>query len=147
MYNNQFGYNPYYQPIMPNNQQFNAQQSIAQNNQTTALNNAQNRQLLNGKLVDSIEVAKNVDYPLDGSISYFPTIDGTAIVTKQLKQDGTSKTIIYKPFEEKEMPKTEYVTMEDLKKAISEFDLSDIDDLKDEVKELKLEIKKIKKGE
>ena len=52
---------------------------------------------LQGKSVDSIEVVKAMDIPLDGSISYFPLTNGTAIVTKQLQMDGTSKTVIYEP--------------------------------------------------
>ena len=142
MYNNQFGYNPYYQPL---NNNFTTPNPV--NNQISAVNSVvNNRQVLNGKLVDSVEVAKTIEYPLDGSVSYFPLTDGTAIITKQLKQDGTSKTTIYKPIEEKEIPKVEYATMEDLKKSIKEIDLSDIDDLKDEIKDLKQEFKEFKKA-
>ena len=144
MYNNQFGFNPYYQPINTFNQPL---QSSANSLQNSAVNSAVSRQFLNGKLVDSIDVVKSTDIPLDGSISYFPLTDGTAIVSKQLKQDGTSKMTVYKPVEEKEAPKLEYATKEDLEKSIKEIDLSDIDDLKDEIKELKAEIKKLKKGE
>lgn len=96
---------------------------------------------LQGKSVDSIDVVKAMDIPLDGSISYFPLIDGTGIITKQLQQDGTTKTIIFKPITEeaKEMPK--YITAEELDKAIKGIDLDslvdDLDDLKQEIKELK----------
>jgi hypothetical protein len=73
---------------------------------------------LQGKSVDSIDVVKAMDIPLDGSVSYFPLTNGTAIVTKQLQQDGTSKTIIYKPVEEKQEKKEEvkidYLTKDDL---------------------------------
>lgn len=146
MYNNQFGYNPYYQPL---NNNFNQpMQNSAVNTQSSAVNTAvTNRQVLNGKLVDSVDVVKAIDIPLDGSISYFPLTNGSAIVTKQLLTDGTSKTTIYKPVEEKDTPKIEYVTKEDLKKSIKEIDLSEIDDLKDEIKDLKAQIKKMKKGD
>ena len=98
-----------------------------------------------GKIVDSIDVVKSMDIPLDGSTSFFPLADGTAIVSKQLQTDGTSKTTVYKPVEEqqKELPK--YVTLEEVKKEISNIDLSDLDDIKDEIKELKKELKNIKK--
>lgn len=72
---------------------------------------------LQGKSVDSIDVVKAMDIPLDGSVSYFPLTNGTAIVTKQLQQDGTSKTIIYKPIEEKQeenKPNINYLTKDDL---------------------------------
>ena len=49
---------------------------------------------LNGKQVDSIEVVKATDISLDGSVNYFPLIDGSAIITKQLMKDGTSKLTI-----------------------------------------------------
>ena len=72
---------------------------------------------LQGKSVDSIDVVKAMDINLDGSISYFPLTDGSAIVTKQLQMDGTSKTIIYKPIQEeekKEEVKIDYLTKDDL---------------------------------
>ena len=56
-----------------------------------------NRAFLNGKQVESIDIVKNLEIPLDGSISYFPLVNGTAIATKQLMQDGTSKITIYEP--------------------------------------------------
>lgn len=98
-----------------------------------------------GKIVDSIDVVKGMDIPLDGSTSFFPLADGTAIVSKQLQTDGTSKTTVYKPVteEQKELPK--YVTLEEVKKEISNIDLSDLDDIKDEIRELKKELKNIKK--
>ena len=73
---------------------------------------------LQGKSVDSIDVVKAMDINLDGSISYFPLTDGSAIVTKQLQMDGTSKTVIYKPIKEeqekKEEVKINYLTKDDL---------------------------------
>ncbi len=146
MYNNQFGFNnPYFQPvnggIQPPLQ--NTQNSI--NNVPPVTNN---KTTLLGKSVDSIDVVKAMDIPLDGSISYFPLTNGSAIVTKQLLNDGTSKTTIYKPVEEKDVPKVQYATIEDVQKSIKEIDFTDtIDDLKDEIKDLKNKIKKMKKGD
>ena len=74
-----------------------------------------------GKVVDSLDVVKATDIPLDGSITYFPLIDGSAIVTKQLKMDGTSKTVIYKPIEEEKVENPQYVTIEEFNKAIKEI--------------------------
>lgn len=91
-----------------------------------------------GKSVDSIDVVRAMDIPLDGSISYFPLTDGTAIVTKQLQNDGTSKTLIYKLTSDNIENTPKYATMEDLKKAIDEIDL---DDIKDDIKSLKKQIK------
>ena len=140
MYNNPyFNQQQRYQPMPITNQpiqQPTYMQPIAQPPQQIGLL---------GKIVDSIDVVKSMDIPLDGSVSYFPLADGTAIVCKQLQTDGTSKTTVYKPVteEQKELPK--YVTLEDVKKEISNIDLSDLDDLKDEIKDLKKELKNIKK--
>lgn len=104
---------------------------------------ALNRQnILNGKQVDSIEVVKAIEYPLDGSISYFPLTDGSAIVSKQLQMDGTSKTTVYKPVveDEKELPR--YITPEELKDALNGIDISD---LEDEISDIKKELKALKK--
>lgn len=98
-----------------------------------------------GKIVDSIDVVKSMDIPLDGSTSFFPLADGTAIVSKQLQTDGTSKTTVYKPVTEEQKETPKYVTLDDVKKEISNIDLSDLDDIKDEIKELKKELKNIKK--
>lgn len=97
---------------------------------------------IQGKSVDSIEVVKAMDIPLDGSISYFPLTDGTAIVTKQLQMDGTSKTIVYKPIDEQEVVKEtpKYVTENDLQETLKKYNNSD---LKDELKNLKKQVKNI----
>lgn len=60
-------------------------------------------------------------------MSYFPIADGSAIVTKQLQNDGTSKMVVYKPVVE-EAPKT-----------------VSTDELKEEITSLKKEIEKINK--
>ena len=99
--------------------------------------------MIQGKSVDSLEVVKAMDIPLDGTVSYFPLTDGTAIVTKQLQQDGSSKTIVYKPVEETEQVKPIYVTMEELDKKLAQIDLSDIED---ELADIKKQLKSIKKN-
>ena len=95
---------------------------------------------LQGKTVDSVDVVKAMDIPLDGSVSYFPIIDGSAIVTKQLLQDGTSKTTIYKPVNEeeqiKEMPV--FITVDEFNEKIKTLKN---DDFKDDLKSIKRQIK------
>lgn len=134
MYNaNNYGYNPYgrymnqpmQQPIQP----------IEQPNMGIKMG-------LQGKQVESIDVVKATDIPLDGSISYFPLADNTAILTKQLQTDGTSKINIYKLTQEKDISQPNYATLEDLDKKFKQIDLSD---LEDDIKDLKNEIKKLKK--
>lgn len=147
MYNNQFGFNPYYQSMMSTNGLQNMQQPTmnTQNTMSNVIPTTQNRQVLNGKLVDSVEVAKNVEYPLDGSISYFPLTDGSAIVTKQLMQDGTSKTLVYKPVVEQKN-EVKYLTQDDMKNALNNLNLDKLDDIKDSINELKQEFQDFKKN-
>ena len=108
-----FNYNPY-QQMQPMQQPMVQQQPIQQPIQPIQPVGLQ------GKSVDSIDVVKAMDINLDGSISYFPLTDGTAIVTKQLQMDGTSKVVIYEPVksedEQKEQPK--YLTSEELNQQI-----------------------------
>ena len=103
---------------------------------------ALNRQnILYGKQVDSLEVVKAIDIPLDGSISYFPLANGSAIVTKQLQQDGTSKITIYEPKTQKEDMK--FATIEDIDKRLEKLGFSEIDDLKEDLSDLKRAFKEI----
>lgn len=140
-------FNPYFQPY---NQPYNKIQQPVQQTMEQFVSQPiiQNKPIsLLGKSVDSIEVVKAMDIPLDGSISYFPLTDGTAIVTKQLQNDGTSKTTIYKPIQDEETKKEiKYITTEELTTAINEIDLSDIEDLKEELEDLKKQIKELKKN-
>lgn len=95
---------------------------------------------LNGKVVDSIDTVKGMDINLDGSISYFPLADGSKIVTKQLNVDGTSKIVVYEQVKEN-IKEVKYITSDELDKAIKKIDLSEI---KDEIDNLKKQIKKLK---
>lgn len=97
---------------------------------------------LQGKSVDSVDVVKAMDIPLDGSISYFPLTDGTAIVSKQLQQDGTSKTVIYKPVEEKDIAEQlpKYITVDEFNAAISKIDNNEF---KDDIKTMKRKMQDI----
>lgn len=138
MYNsNNYGYTPYgryipQQPMQPI-------QPIENNIQP--VNNVYK---LNGKQVDSIDVVKATDIPLDGSISYFPLANGSAIVSKQLQMDGTSKMVIFKPVDEQK-EESRYITREDMEKAINNIEINDLEDIKEELKDLKKELKDLKK--
>lgn len=139
MYNN---YNPYlYQPQqqrMPTEYQQPTQQYM----QPIQINKPLG---LLGKSVDSIEVVKAMDITLDGSISYFPLTDGSAIVTKQILQNGTSKTVIYKPVDEdKQEPVKNYITVEEFNQRFAEINIDEIEDLVDEFKDIKKDIKDLK---
>ena len=135
-------YNPYLNQYY-GTQQMNRPQpmEIPMQNQTVPQMGL-NRAFLNGKQVESIDIVKNLEIPLDGSISYFPLVNGTAIATKQLMQDGTSKITIYEPKTQKD--DTKFATIEDIDKRLEKLDFSEIDDLKDDLEDLKKELKDIK---
>ena len=141
MYNN-YGYNAYYPQ-----QKF---QNIEQPNQQPMMTTYQppiqltKPTTLLGKAVESIDVVKATDIPLDGSISYFPLTDGSAIVSKQLQTDGTSKIVVYKPSQEDKKETIQFATLDDIQEAINDIDLSDIQDLKDDIKEIKKQLKEFK---
>lgn len=139
MYNN-YGYNPYYQ-------QQQRMQGIEQQPMITTYQ--QPMQLtkpsgLLGKSVDNIDVVKATDIPLDGSISYFPLTDGSAIVSKQLQMDGTSKMVVYKPIKEDSDDSRKFVTFEEMQSELAKIDILDLEDLKDEIKEIKKQLKEFK---
>lgn len=125
---NSYNQNPYFNPY------FNTPQS-----QTTIPNMRFNN--LQGKSIDNLEVVKAMDIPLDGSISYFPLVDGSAIVTKQLQQDGTSKITIFKPIEAEEASAVKYATIEDIENRINNIKMPDTKPLQDEIKTLKKQIR------
>ena len=140
MYNSYNPYlNRYYGQQQPNMQQP-METTMPQPSMPQVALNRQN--ILYGKQVDSLDVVKAIDIPLDGSISYFPLANGSAIVTKQLQQDGTSKITIYEPKVEKETVK--YATIDDVEKKLEKFDFSELEDLKEDIEDLKKELKDIK---
>lgn len=137
MYNNYFNQQRFSQMPMVN-QQMPTQTYMPPMTQPT------NQMGILGKAVESIDVVKAMDIPLDGSISYFPITDGSAIVSKQLQMDGTSKMVVYKPTQEDKKDAIKFATLDDLQEAINDLDLSDIQDLKDEIKDIKKQLKELK---
>ena len=96
-----------------------------------------------GKVVESIDVVRAMDIPLDGSVSYFPLTDGSAIVSKQLQNDGTSKLVVYKPTKEEKKQSVQYLTIETLEDALNE--IQELQDIKSDIQEIKKQLKVTKK--
>ena len=90
MYQNNFQQqmpNPYMQR-MENLQQF--QQAInppVQNQQMSPL----------GKIVESMDIVRVTDIPMDGNVYYFPKADGTEIYSKQFMPNGQTRILAFKP--------------------------------------------------
>lgn len=55
-----------------------------------------------GKVVDSIDIVKATDIPMDGNSYYFPKADGTEVYCKQWLQNGTTRILTFKPVFESE---------------------------------------------
>jgi hypothetical protein len=151
-------YNPYNPYFNYNQQQQLQNQQIPR--QPQQMYKPQNVVGLQGKVVDSLDVVKATDIPYDGSVSYFPLTDNSAIITKQLQQDGTSKMVIYKPIsdEDENKPKymtemefreqikdmdNKYVTENDFKEQIKTINSKDIKDIKEDIKILKRKLEDI----
>lgn len=133
-------YNPYYYQgfqSYPQTYPQYQQPSYPQNSQTYQ------QPSLQGKLVDGLEAVKGIEFPLDGSVSYFPLTDGSAIVSKQLMNNGTSKMTIYKPVLGEETKPTEYLTKEDLENVLK-GKYEPLNDIMEELKNIKTQLNKIK---
>ena len=101
--------NPYQVPMMNNpyiqsqnpymdrmNFLQNYQQSLQQPLVPTQMSGANQMSAL-GKIVDSIDVVKATDIPMDGNAYYFPKADGTEVYCKQWLQNGTTRILTFKP--------------------------------------------------
>ena len=77
-------YNPYMQRM---DHLQTLQQQIQVNNQFATL----------GKMVESIDMVKTMDIPMDGNLYYFPKADGSEIYSKQWLDNGTTQILTFKP--------------------------------------------------
>lgn len=65
-------------------------QQYQQSLQQTQMPGANQQMNVIGKIVDSIDVVKATDIPMDGNAYYFPKADGTEIFGKQWLPNGTT---------------------------------------------------------
>jgi hypothetical protein len=85
LYGQQYMPNPYMER-MANLQQY--QQSLQPQQQVIGIT---------GKVVESIDMVRATDIPMNGETVYFPKADGTEIYTKRWLPNGTTEVIAYKP--------------------------------------------------
>ena len=84
-------FNPYLQR-MENLQQFQqAIQPMATNQMPTQTYNPF------GKVVESMDIVKVTDIPMDGNMYYFPQADGQAIYGKKFLPNGQTQILTFKP--------------------------------------------------
>ena len=50
-----------------------------------------------GKIIESVDVLKTTEVPMDGNIYYFPKADGSEIYSKQWLANGTTRILTFKP--------------------------------------------------
>lgn len=84
MFNQMPQYNPYTERIA----QLQAQQQQMQATQSMSTL---------GKVVESMDVLKTLEVPMDGNMYYFPKADGTEIYAKQWLPNGTTRILTFKP--------------------------------------------------
>lgn len=119
-YQSYYPFNANYQPAQQNpymqrmeylqQYQQNLQQPVPQpqmSNQFPAL----------GKIVESIDIVKATDIPMDGNMYYFPTADGSVVYGKQWMPNGQTRILPFKPILESE---TENVSI-----SCEKFDLEE----------------------
>ena len=72
-------------------------QQYQQSLQPTQIPGANQQMNVIGKIVDSIDVVRATDVPMDGSMYYFPKADGTEIFGKQWLPNGQTRILTFKP--------------------------------------------------
>lgn len=91
-------YQQMYQPVSPMPQPYmdRLSQLQAQQMQNAPMTNG-NQFAPIGKMVESIDIVKATDIPMDGNAYYFPKADGSEIFSKQWMPNGTTQILSYKP--------------------------------------------------
>ena len=72
-------------------------QQYQQSLQPAQMSGANQQMNVIGKIVDSVDVVKATDVPMDGNIYYFPKADGTEIFGKQWLSNGQTRILTFKP--------------------------------------------------
>ena len=99
-------YQSYYQAPMFNQQQnpymqrMDYLQQFQQSLQQPVPNN--NQLVPMGKIVESVDMVKATDIPMDGNMYYFPTADGSSIFGKRWLSNGQTQILAFKPILEDE---------------------------------------------
>ena len=140
--------NPYMQR-MENLQQF--QQAI--NPQPVMQPQVQNTYSPFGKIVESVDVVKVTDIPMDGNMYYFPQADGQAIYGKKFLPNGQTQILAFKPILEEnpntlssEVEKSNLDLLEQLTKAFDDK-FSSINDKIDKIEKILKGSSKKKEGD
>ena len=95
----------------------------------------QQANVLNGKIVESIDNVKLTDIPMDGNSFYFPKADGTEIYTKRWLANGSTEVAVYKRF------------FEESEEQVEKFNFGEMEgNIMDKLNAIDERISKIEKG-
>lgn len=96
-------YPPQYNPLTPYQDRLNQMQNqFAQPQQFNSVPQTQTP-VLNGEVVDGIDVVKAKNVDMSGNVTFYPKADLSEIYTKQLQSDGTSRIITYRAVQPEKM--------------------------------------------
>lgn len=128
MFNQMPQYNPYAERLAQLQAQ--QQQLQASQNMTTL-----------GKVVESVDVLKTLEVPMDGQQYYFPKADGTEIYAKQWLPNGTTRILTFKPSLD---DKVDENTLEEEKLNVEQFNKV-VEGILNEIQTINSKIDKISK--
>ena len=102
-FQNNLAYPPQYNPLTPYQDRLNQMQNqFAQPQQFNSVPQTQTP-VLNGEVVDGIDVVKAKNVDMSGNVTFYPKADLSEIYTKQLQSDGTSRIITYRAVQPEKM--------------------------------------------
>lgn len=136
----QYGNQPY-QPNYPQMQQYQNpyMERMSQMQSPQIMQQAQmagaNQNPITGKMVESVDIVKATDIPMDGNLYYFPKADGSEIYTKQWLPNGTTQIVTFRPqFEDlsNKLTKTGIKGSDELTQGI----IARLDELSDKIDKL-----------
>lgn len=127
----------------------NYQQSLQQPVAGTQMSLPNQQMNLVGKMVDSIDVVKATDIPMDGNMYFFPKADGSEIFGKQWLQNGTTRILTFKPVldvEPNALSSTEEKFKIDLSEEATEGIMKRFDELETKISSLTKSLTKTSKA-
>lgn len=123
---------PQYNPYADRLAQLQAQQQQLQASQNMATL---------GKVVESVDVLKTLEVPMDGNMYYFPKADGTEIFSKQWLPNGTTRILTFKPSLDNGIDEN---TLDEEKLNVEQFNKV-VEGILNEIQTINLKIDKISK--
>lgn len=112
---------PMYNPMAPYQERLNQMQ--AQYNQQPMVQQNQ-AMILNGEIVDSIDVVKAKNVDMSGQPTFYPKSDLSEVYVKRLMADGTSQIVTYKvvqPEETKTVATKSHVDVQTLNEMLGQM--------------------------